>query len=182
MKVLAMTIVALLTLTGSEEPCPLTKREYKELANLFGDNFRIGLLPFNGETPLETDLFRQNDCLHVVSQDGEVTGYLLSTSAKGRFDFFDYSIIYSNELIVLQVMVTVYRSDHGAGICQKKWLEQFRGYQGGEMAIGREIDAVSGGTISSASMVEDIQRCQHLMVRLKEAGLISSQIPVSSTP
>ncbi len=170
--VLIVAALFTISMTSSDEPCSLKKREGKELATLFGDDHHVEILPFTGDLTLQTDLIRKNDCLHLVYRDEDVAGYLLSTSAKGRFDYFDYSVIYSKELKVLYVMVTVYRSDHGAGICQKKWLEQFVGYQGGAMSIGKEIDAVSGGTISSASMVDDIQRCQQLMLRLRETGLI----------
>lgn len=155
------------------EPCSLQKRESKELAALFGDTYEVEAIPVMAVSAPYSDVLREGDCIRAVYREGSVAGYLLSTSAKGRFDYFDYSVIYSKELTVVGLLVTVYRSEHGAGICQKKWLEQFVGYAGGELTIGKEIDAVSGGTISSTSMVNDIQRCQQLMVKLRESGLIS---------
>ena len=56
------------------------------------------------------------------------------------------------------MVVTTYRSSHGAGICSKGWLKQFRGYHGEEIRLGKEIDSISGATISASSLVEDIQR------------------------
>ena len=55
---------------------------------------------------------------------------------------------------------------HGAGIVQKKWLKQFVGYQGESIELGVDIDAVTGGTLSSEALVEDIQRCYKLMAEL----------------
>ena len=110
------------------------------------------------------------DCLYIIKIAGEIKGYLFSTRAKGRFDYFDYSIIYAGDLSVLEVFVTVYRSTHGAAICQKKWLSQFKGYRGDPLKLGSDIDAVSGGTLSATSLVSDIQRC-HLFM----SGWISAE-------
>jgi hypothetical protein len=98
-----------------------------------------------------------------IQAGGDLLGFLLSTRAKGRFEYFDYTVLYSSEMTVLEIIITAYRSDHGAGICQKRWLRQFEGYQGSELQPGRDFDAVSGGTISSISLADDLQRCHRLM-------------------
>ena len=81
----------------------------------------------------------------------------------GRFEYFDYIVVFSPENKLLGVSVIQYRSDHGAGICQRNWLKQFKGYKGDRLEIGKDIDGVTGGTISASSMVSDIQRCHKLM-------------------
>ena len=99
-------------------------------------------------------------------------GYLLSTRALGRYDYFDYLLAFAPDFSVLGITITVYRSSHGAAICQKKWLSQFEAYAGEELTLGKEIDAVAGATISATSMVKDIKRCYHLMITLTEEGII----------
>ena len=118
------------------------------------------------------EMLREGDLLFEITEENKNRGYVLSTEAKGRFDYFDYSVYYSEELVVMGVIVTVYRSTHGAAICQRKWLSQFNGYDGEELILGREIDAISGATFSAESMVLDIQRCHALMNRLKDDGII----------
>ena len=146
-----------------QDECKPHKRVRKEIIKLFGETLEV--VP---DRPLKDsasygEYFHSGDCLYRITEQEEIRGYLLSTSAKGRFDYFDYSVIYSEDKTVLKVIVTVYRSDHGAAICQKNWLGQFEGYHGGALKLGRDIDAVSGGTISSTSMVKDMQRC-HLLI------------------
>ncbi len=109
-------------------------------------------------------VFRENDSI--------VLGYLLSTSAPGRFDEFDYFVIYNELLEVELVRISVYRSSHGSAICSKRWLKQFSGFKGGDIVYGKDVQAVSGATISGSSIVEDIKRSQRMMAQLKQKGLL----------
>ena len=142
--------------------CPVHKKAARAMQDIFGDHPVSTRVELTGRSRLD-DHLHAGDCLFKIHRDGSTEGYLLSTSAKGRYDYFDYSILYSKELEVLSVVVSVYRSTHGAGICQKKWLSQFEGYQGGPLRLGSDIDGVSGGTLSAASIIEDMQRC-HLLI------------------
>jgi hypothetical protein len=161
--------VLLLILTGlvitlkAEGP---DKRVVKDVEKIFGTSPEIrqispGEVEIPGLQPMKT-----GDRVFSI-QGGDGAGYILSTCAKGRYDEFDYSVIYTDSLMVLGIRVTVYRSSHGAAICSKGWLKQFIGYQGGEMDLGKDIDSVSGATISATSMVNDVQRCYEVMVKLK---------------
>lgn len=126
----------------------LDKKLVKEVNKIFDTELEI--------KPIAT--LQESDQVYLIQTPEKVLGYVLSTSAKGRYDNFDYSVIYNPELGVKSVVVTTYRSSHGAGICSKGWLKQFRGYHGEEIRLGKEIDSISGATISASSLVEDIQR------------------------
>ena len=156
----------------SGDSCPLRKKEKKEISRIFGEGPDTEVLSIPAELASSVESFKNGDCVHLIRYEGNVEGYILSTSAKGRFDFFDYSVIFSNQFTVLAIMVTVYRSSHGAAICQKRWLDQFKGYSGEDLELGRDIDAVSGATFSASSLVKDIQRCRQLMLSLKDKQLL----------
>jgi len=151
---------------GQEFSCQPHRRAVKLVQKRFGAQANLE----TWETPIVNDstlkFLNMEDCIYSIAQSGEILGYLLSTRTKGRYDYFDYSIVYSTELEILELFVTVYRSDHGIGICQKKWLSQFKGYQGGKLEFGTDIDAVSGGTISANALTRDVQRCHLLMSSL----------------
>ncbi len=170
-------LIILICLSGiavlhAEEPGLLSKKEKKAINLMFGPETNVQWLDLpDSFTTSQTD-FRTDDAVYSIVRGDSLEGYLLSTRAKGRFEYYDYNVLYSDELKVLGTMVTVYRSTHGAGICQKKWLRQFNGYDGGELTLGKEIDAVSGGTLSALSMVEGIQRCHNLMTSLRNERLI----------
>jgi hypothetical protein len=166
-KVIGLGIVLSLTFflsqAKAQDNCKLHKREVKEVTKLFGESTEIVSALTENDSHSAVEYLHPGDCLYRIVENEKHRGYLLSTSAKGRYDYFDYSVIFSQEKAILRVIVTVYRSTQGAAICQKNWLSQFEGYKGGAMELGSDIDAVSGGTISATSMVKDILRC-HLLI------------------
>ena len=150
----------------------LTKKEKKEASRFFPGDLQVEQADLEGQTLALDSLLMEGDAVFQFKLDGELTGYMLRTRAMGRYDHFDYVVFYSPELTVKGVKVTVYRSTHGAAICQKKWLSQFEGYQGGQLVLGKDIDAISGASISAQALVGDMQRCLMLMTGLKNTGAI----------
>lgn len=74
------------------------------------------------------------------------------------FEYFDYYTIFGPELQVLKVKVFNYQATHGQAICSTGWLSQFKGYDGREkLEYGKEIDALSGATISANAITYGIQ-------------------------
>jgi hypothetical protein len=143
--------------------CDISKREFKEVSRHFEGSVKLIQLQWPEYPETDTVYHHAGDCLLRVVESGLESGYVVKTRARGRFDYFDYLVIFSPEAKVLGVAVTRYRSDHGAGICQRSWLEQFKGYSGGRLLLGKDIDGVSGGTISASSLVNDMQRCHRLV-------------------
>jgi hypothetical protein len=156
----------------SQDLTQLTKKEQKFAYRIFeGEPGAEALIIPDRDTAYE-GFSMDGDRLYLMKQQDVGIGYLLSTMAKGRFDYFDYIVAYAPDLSVLGLSILVYRSDHGAAICQKGWLGQFEGYTGEDLKLGKEIDAVAGATISATSMVKDMKRTHQLMISLKEEGII----------
>ena len=169
MKKLSIVLLFLLLFfceAGAIFPPEPEKRVVKEVTKLFNEESFLEEIPIQTEAQAVNDLMREGDQPYAIKNSEEILGYVFSTSAKGRYDYFDYSIIYAKDLSVMAVLVTTYRSSHGAGICSKGWLKQFRGYQGEEISLGKDIDSISGATLSATSMVEDMKRCYLLMEKI----------------
>ena len=148
------------------------KKVEKEVAKLFDPGAQFLEIPVFVDGHSDSELMHDGDQPFVIKSGEGTLGYVLSTSAKGRFDYFDYSVIYSKDLRVMGILVTTYRSSHGAEICNKGWLKQFIGYRGEEIRLGKEIDAISGATFSATSMVKDIKRCSQSMEELRSRGVL----------
>lgn len=88
-------------------------------------------------------------------EDGQ-TGYYVLTSAMGRFESFQYLVVYEKDFTVKAVEVLNYASQYGAEICNRKWLRQFVGYREGTLVYGKDIQSVSGATISARSITHHI--------------------------
>ena len=105
------------------------------------------------------------NAIHIynVLQATDTAGYAIVTAAIGRYDMFDYLVLYNTNKSVQNVTVLTYRSEHGSEITGKTWLAQFVGYAGEPITYGQEIDAISGATLSGKSMTADIQRVTKIL-------------------
>lgn len=78
-------------------------------------------------------------------------------SKNDSYEFFDYFILFDTLAKILAVNVYNYEASHGQEITVKRWLNQFAGYNGNsELYVGKNIDAISGATISAHSITFDI--------------------------
>lgn len=81
---------------------------------------------------------------------------VIFSSAKGRYDNFDYMVILDPSDEIINIKILKYRSDYGYEISGKKWLKQFYNKPGSFFEYGKNIDALSGATYSAPSLVNDI--------------------------
>jgi hypothetical protein len=73
-------------------------------------------------------------------------------------EYFDYFILFDSAGSVEQVTVFNYAATHGHEVSAKGWLRQFNGYDGSDtLKVGKNVDAISGATISVYGITEDIQ-------------------------
>ena len=82
-----------------------------------------------------------------------------NSSKEGSSEYFDYYIIYDAQKTVKKVKVFNYRATHGHEITAKGWLRQFVGHTAsGTLQVDKNIDSISGATISVYAITNDIQR------------------------
>ncbi len=89
-----------------------------------------------------------------------------SYSGNNLSEYFDYFILYNKSLSVELVRVYNYQATHGQEVTNKSWLKQFKNYDGStELTVGKNIDAISGATISVNGLAADIE---HKTTNLKQ--------------
>ena len=82
-------------------------------------------------------------------------------------EYFDYFILFDSEKKVMLVRVFNYAATHGQEVSVKRWLDQFAGYVGAKpLRVGKEIDAISGATISVYALVADVQEKTIILKKL----------------
>ncbi len=154
-----------------QENNSLTKKEKKFVTGILEVEPTTELLSLKVREPSFTALIMNGDRIFLLRWQEQILGYLFSTRAMGRYEYFDYSILFSADVTVMGLTVTAYRSSHGAAICQKKWLDQFKGYRGEELILGKQIDGIAGATISANSLLTDIRRAHQLIGHIKDQKL-----------
>lgn len=86
----------------------------------------------------------------------------------GDSEYFDYYILFNAERNVMEVKVFNYQATHGQEITAKGWLKQFIGYDGSDsLKVDKDIDAISGATISVYAITADVQNKTTLLQKLK---------------
>jgi len=84
-----------------------------------------------------------------------------------RYDHFYYMALLDTNFTILKVKILDYQSEYGYEICGKNWLKQFNGKKGCDTDYGKNIDAISGATVSGNALVSEIQMLHGLLSQLK---------------
>jgi Na+-translocating ferredoxin:NAD+ oxidoreductase RnfG subunit len=100
-----------------------------------------------------------DNSLYKIIVDSSIAGYLVLDQAKGRYDYFDFMVVFSAQVEIMDVEVLLYRSEHGGEITSRKWLKKFIGLKDwGKNKTTQNVDAISGATISSNGMKNAIEK------------------------
>lgn len=82
-------------------------------------------------------------------------------------EYFDYLILYSNDHIIKKVQILSYKATYGQEICSKMWLKRFtRNSIQKKLRAVKDIDIISGATISSNALIEDINKVNSILSKL----------------
>ncbi len=120
----------------------------------------------------------------VVGTNGENTHYLYigrvnscraggCSSSSGQpienpeYEYFDYFILFDTVATVRLVKVFNYEATHGQEITARGWLKQFSGYTASKpLEVGKNIDAISGATVSVYAITLDVQDKTQLLHKM----------------
>lgn len=79
-------------------------------------------------------------------------------------DYLDYFILFDANKVVRKVKITKFQSNHGQTATSVGWLKQFVGYRSGKsLEVGREVDAISGATLTVNRLTFDIKSKTQLL-------------------
>ena len=98
------------------------------------------------------------DFYKIIDSD-QLLGYAFIGTAPSKTDTFEYLVVFDSSLVIKKVNVLVYREDYGGEIGSNRWLRQFVGKaRSTDLAVGKNIAAISGATISVYSMTNAVNQ------------------------
>ncbi len=160
-------------LNAKNYPKPIQKRIDKAVKTAFGtEGVKFVDLP---EVSYDLDNFPGIEKVSIskLMNEGNAIGTAGFASSKGKNDLFDYLVLFDESMTIKKVVILVYRSSYGGEIMAKYWLKQFEGKHNGEqLEFNKDIDSISGATISAPAITTGIKSLSLLMVHLKETGKI----------
>ena len=104
---------------------------------------------------------------YYLEHNNTKVGTIFYTQALGRFDLFDFLVIFNNESVIKKVKVIQYLSPHGGEISSKGFLKQFLNKPDAEdYRYLKEINGISGATISGNAITKEINRLHKIVKKL----------------
>jgi hypothetical protein len=100
----------------------------------------------------------------VATTQGKVDGYAVIDDEMGLHEPITFATKISPQGLVERVEIMVYREPRGDEVRDPRFLKQFQGRSAHDgMRLSRDIDAVSGATVSSASLAVGVRRATILV-------------------
>ena len=150
-----LVIMFVVSISLMADPPVVSKKFEKELSKYF-DSESVKII--------EIKILSIDDEMFFKVFNGEKeSGIVVLTSAKGRYEKFDYMIIYNREFEVQFIKILIYRSEYGSEIAAKRWLSQFYNKQSDSLRYGSDIQAISGATFSASSLTKNINRINQIL-------------------
>jgi hypothetical protein len=105
--------------------------------------------------------------IYVATTQGKVDGYALVDDERGLHQPITFATRLSPRGAVERLEIMVYREPRGDEVRDSRFRKQFEGKTAQDpMRIGSDVDAVSGATVSSASMATGVRRAAILVEEL----------------
>jgi Na+-translocating ferredoxin:NAD+ oxidoreductase RnfG subunit len=160
-------LISSLLLHAGDYPKSVQKRIDKTLVKLFPKKVvELNEMHLSAELTSAYNSVRRVKISRLRSAETDL-GYACFASSKGKNDYFDYMVIFDKELMIKKVKVLVYRSTYGGEIMSRSWLKQFIGKTNGEeMTMNKDIDGISGATLSAPSITEGIKELSLLIAEI----------------
>ncbi len=102
----------------------------------------------------------QRDYVIYYGTTGDHTdGYAITDKELGEHEPIDFAVLFDAQGIVQRVEITAYREAYGDEVRSARFRRQFEGKRASDhIAAGRDIDIVSGASISSRSLADGVRR------------------------
>jgi Na+-translocating ferredoxin:NAD+ oxidoreductase RnfG subunit len=161
-------ILVYLLINSSFAFSQINKKADKEIKKVFSiENYQL-------ERAINQNFedFLSKRLLSIIS-DNQKIGYAYLGTAPSQTKYFDYLVLFDDNLVIQSIKILVYREDYGGEIGSKRWLSQFKGKSFIErFKYRKNIAAISGATISVNSLTDAVNDILTYLTSLKNQGVI----------
>ena len=119
------------------------------------------------EGQVKQDFYRDSVTFWEIRRDENIVGYAMMDDVLGKMMPITFLVIFEPDGHISYCKVIKYRERWGKGIKNKRWLKQFRKKNAGSgFTVEKDIDGISGATISVDSITMGIEKLAHLMTHV----------------
>lgn len=168
-----LLLITLSRIEGSE----IKGRAEKIISEQFGEGIKVefkkleltSALKKKIESKARQRFFRNVIYSWRILKADTLVGYALLDNVKGKSLPITFLVLFDKEGTILNTHVVKYREAIGGEIGNKRWNIQFAGRNSqSTFAIGKEIDGISGATISVNAMSRGIYKLAILIEMIRE--------------
>jgi Na+-translocating ferredoxin:NAD+ oxidoreductase RnfG subunit len=171
-----LRIALLVTLLGLAVSSPAVGKVFHTVKQLLAEQFKtaskVGYerIAVSGaqkaalERRLGYELPKNDYVVYVATRNGRPEGYAVFDQERGQHEMIDFATFFDDSGKVTRTEVMAYRENYGHEIRRASFRRQFvgRGAESGYV-VGKDIDAISGATISADSMSRAVKRAAVLL-------------------
>jgi Na+-translocating ferredoxin:NAD+ oxidoreductase RnfG subunit len=97
--------------------------------------------------------------VYIAETDGRRDGYAIKDDEKGMHELIDYAVKYTTAGAIDRIEILEYREAYGDEVRGQRFRSQFKGKTASDpLVAGKDIDIVSGASISSRSIALGVKR------------------------
>ncbi len=101
---------------------------------------------------------------YIIKNKEATIGYGLLDNVFGKAQPITFLVLFDNKGNIISSHVVKYREPYGGEVRNHKWLKQFTGKSdSSSFKVGKDIDAISGATISTKAVSKGINRLAKLI-------------------
>ena len=176
---LALVVATAASPARADGAAPRTETSYYStrdvLAQFFPHSEHVGYRTFALDKSIRTRLAqrlgyapaRDKYTIFVATTHGQIDGYAVVDDEQGLHQPITFATRLSPRGSVERVEIMVYREPRGDEVRDPRFRKQFQGKTSQDpLRPGRDIDAVSGATVSSASLAVGVRRATILVEEL----------------
>lgn len=167
----------ILVSTGTAGGGKLALKAEKLIKSVLSKNLTLQHREYKIPAPIKTtieaetdqEFYRDTVVLWEVNRENGERAYVLMDDVSGRHMPITFFVVFDASGHILGCRVVKYRERYGSGVKSKRWLRQFTGKNATSgFKVGKDIDAISGATISSNSVTKGIKKLAKLISHILE--------------
>jgi len=133
----------------------------------FGDSVSVSFnkitipkeVRFHAEKKAGLRFIKKHIYIWRVTKDDDFLGYAYLDNVMGKSQPITFAVLFNADGIIVNSHIVKYREPIGGEVSHKNWLNQFSGRtKDSTYNVGKDIDGISGATISVNAVSRGIQR------------------------
>ena len=149
------------------------------LISTFGKSSTIKITKYEIEKNVATKIekqvkqkfFASSVYFYQIINNDKINGYALLDNVYGKSLPITFLVLFDNAGNIISSQIVKYREQYGGSVKNPQWNEQFIGKNySSSFEVGKEINSISGATISVNSVTKGIQKLTLLIKEIIENG------------